>query len=72
MPVRDIMRVGKWRKRLHRVLRDLDPALSSYKGLDLYRQTVVDFLAPYDDGAPLSNGIQPDAEQPENVLAPAA
>ncbi|MFT8586656.1 heme-dependent oxidative N-demethylase family protein [Acetobacter papayae] len=72
MPVRDIMRVGKWRKRLHRVLRDLDPALSSYKGLDLYRQTVVDFLAQYDDGAPLSNGIQPDAEQPENVLAPAA
>jgi hypothetical protein len=72
MPVRDIMRVSKWRRRLHRVLRDLDPALSSYKGLDLYRQTVVDFLAPYDDGAPLSSGIQPDADQPESVLASVA
>ncbi len=72
MPVRDIMRVSKWRRRLHRVLRDLDPALSSYKGLDLYRQTVVDFLASYDDGAPLSSGIQPDADQPESVLASVA
>lgn len=59
LPIRDIMTVPKWRKRLHRVLRDLDPALSSYKGLDLYRPTVVEFLRSSDDGAPLSAGILP-------------
>lgn len=59
LPIKDIMTVPKWRKRLHRVLRDLDPALASYKGLDLYRPTVVEFLRPYDDGVLLSTGIQP-------------
>ncbi|NVN09893.1 heme-dependent oxidative N-demethylase family protein [Nguyenibacter vanlangensis] len=61
LPLRDIVRVPKWRARLHRVLRDLDPALSTYKGLDLYRQVTVKFLSRYDDGTPLSPGIQHDA-----------
>ncbi|MDF5988311.1 DUF3445 domain-containing protein [Pseudomonas aeruginosa] len=37
-----------WACRLHRVLRDLPDAIADYKGLTLYRQTVVDWLAQYD------------------------
>ncbi len=58
--VAEIARVEKWRKRLHRVLRDLPPELEDYKGLTRYRRMVVDYLAPLDDGAVLSKGIQPD------------
>ncbi|WP_374309529.1 DUF3445 domain-containing protein [Methylocella sp.] len=58
--VGDIARVAKWRKRLHRVLRDLPPELAEYKGLTRYREMVVDYLAPFDDGAPLSVGTAPE------------
>ncbi|HZV07749.1 MAG TPA: DUF3445 domain-containing protein [Gemmataceae bacterium] len=58
--VAELARVEKWRKRLHRVLRDLPPELEDYKGLTRYRKLVVDYLAPFDDGAPLSRGPQPD------------
>lgn len=37
-----------WACRLHRVLRDLPDAIADYKGLTLYRQTVVDWLSQYD------------------------
>ncbi len=58
--VAELSRVPKWRKRLHRVLRDLHPAIQEYKGLPRYRPMVIDHLAPFDDGAPLSKGIQSD------------
>ncbi|MFS8039199.1 heme-dependent oxidative N-demethylase family protein [Xanthobacter sp. AM11] len=60
--VADIARVPKWRRRLHRVLRDLNPALVEYKGLARYRPMVLDHLAPLDDGAPTTRGIAPDTE----------
>ncbi|PNG27667.1 dimethylamine monooxygenase subunit alpha [Methylocella silvestris] len=59
LSVADIARVEKWGKRLHRVLLDLPTELQDYKGLTRYRQTVVDYLAPLDDGAPLPSGIAP-------------
>lgn len=58
--VAELSRVPKWRKRLHRVLRDLHPAIQEYKGLPRYRPMILDHLAPFDDGAPLSKGIQSD------------
>lgn len=62
LPLRDVVRVPKWGARLHRVLRDLDPALSAYKGLDSYRQQAVDYLAPFDDGRALPDGCAPDPD----------
>ncbi len=56
----ELARVVKWRKRLHRVLRDLHPDIADYKGMARYRQTIVDYLAPFDDGAVLSVGTQPE------------
>ena len=38
----------------------LPPELADYKGLTRYRQTTVDWLAGYDDGAPTSPGFFPD------------
>ena len=64
----ELSRVVKWRKRLHRVLRDLPTALVEYKGLARYRALAVDFLAQGDDGAPLSPGVEPD--QAMLLLAP--
>jgi hypothetical protein len=55
----ELARVEKWRKRLHRVLRDLHPAIADYKGMARYRQTIIDYLAPFDDGAPLTPGTHP-------------
>ena len=62
----EILRVRKWRRRLHRVLRDLHPELIDYKGLARYRQTAVDYLARNDDGAPTTPGIAPE----QDVLDP--
>ena len=56
----DIVTVPKWGRRLHRVLRDLHPALAEYKGLARYRETAVEWLARHDDGAATSLGIWPD------------
>ena len=56
----ELARVPKWASRLHRVLRDLDPALAEYKGLTRYHQSAVDWLARHDDGAALSSGPGPD------------
>jgi dimethylamine monooxygenase subunit A len=58
--IEELSRVVKWRKRLHRVLRDLPPEIETYKGLTRYRQMAVDHLAPFDDGAALSKGSQAD------------
>ena len=45
---------------LPRVLRSLPPELVDYKGLTRYRQTTIDWLSKFDDGAPTSPGIFPD------------
>ncbi len=50
----------RWAKRLRRVLTKLHPDLSEYKGLDLYRQTVIDWLEPFEDGAELGLGTHPE------------
>jgi len=56
----DLVTVPKWGRRLHRVLRDLDPALAGYKGFAVNRDLIVAHLAAHDDGAPTSAGIFPD------------
>jgi hypothetical protein len=50
----------KWARRMHRVLRDLNPALSDYKGFTLYRDIMVEWLSRFDDGEPTSPGNAPD------------
>jgi hypothetical protein len=55
----ELTRVPKWGRRLHRVLRDLDPDLVAYKGLTRYHATAVNYLAGFDDGAPTDPGIGP-------------
>ena len=44
----ELASIPAWACRLHRVLRDLPDAIADYKGLTLYRQTVVDWLSQYD------------------------
>jgi dimethylamine monooxygenase subunit A len=58
--LREIATIPKWGRRVHRALKALHPALVDYKGLSRYRDTVVEWLAPYDDGAPTSPGNGPD------------
>jgi hypothetical protein len=56
----ELARVTKWAKRLHRVLRDMHPDIAEYKGMVRYRQMIVDYLAPFDDGAVLNQGTAPE------------
>ncbi len=56
----DIATYPKWARRLHRVLESLPPPLVEYKGLTRYRDTVVSWLARFDDGRPLEHGTGPD------------
>lgn len=56
----ELATVPKWARRAHRVLKNLPPELADYKGLTRYRQTAVDYLAQFDDGAPTSPGIAPE------------
>jgi len=56
----ELVRVKKYAKRMHRVLRDLHPEIIEYKGMPRYRQMIIDYLAPFDDGEILSAGTQPD------------
>jgi hypothetical protein len=56
----ELVTIPKWGRRVHRVLKNLHPALVDYKGLTRYRDTVVDWLAPYDDGAPTTPGTAPE------------
>jgi hypothetical protein len=60
MSLRELITVPKWARRLHRVLKGLHPALVEYKGLTRYRDTVVGWLAQYDDGAPTTPGTLPE------------
>lgn len=58
--MRELVTVPQWGRRMHRVLKTLHPALVQYKGLTRYRDIVVGWLAPYDDGAPTTSGAAPD------------
>ncbi|MBU2944711.1 DUF3445 domain-containing protein [Shimia thalassica] len=55
----DICTYPKWGRRLHRVLRDIDPDLADYKGFAVNQEIIVNYLAQFDDGAPTSPGIFP-------------
>jgi len=39
-----------WAKRLRRVLQTLPPEISAYKGMTLYREMMIDWLEPFEDG----------------------
>ncbi len=58
--LRELATVPKWARRVHRVLRDLHPALIDYKGLTRYRDAAVQWLAPFDDGSPTTPGTAPE------------
>lgn len=58
--IRELATVPKWARRVHRVLKNLHPALVDYKGLTRYRDTVVEWLAQYDDGTPTTPGGGPE------------
>lgn len=58
--MQELATIPKWARRMHRVLKSLHPALADYKGLARYRETVANWLAPYDDGAPTSPGTAPE------------
>ena len=56
----ELVRVPKWGKRLSRVLSTLPKELADYKGLSRYLPLALDYLAAYDDGAPLPVGTTAD------------
>lgn len=56
----ELVTIPKWARRFHRVLGTLPDELADYKGLIGYRPIVLDYLAPFDDGAETSPGIGPD------------
>ncbi len=60
MSLKELVTIPKWGRRMHRVLRDLHPALVDYKGLSRYRDAAVAWLSAYDDGAATSPGTQPE------------
>jgi hypothetical protein len=60
LSVRELATIPKWARRVHRALKTLHPALVDYKGLSRYRDAVVAWLAPYDDGSPTTPGAGPD------------
>ena len=58
--IRELATIPKWARRTHRTLRDLHPALVDYKGLTRFRDHVVNWLAPLDDGSPTTPGGAPE------------
>ncbi|EGL53475.1 MAG TPA: DUF3445 domain-containing protein [Methylophaga aminisulfidivorans] len=56
----DLATYPRWAKRLNRVLRSLHPDLAEYKGLNSFKQPVLDWLEPLDDGAFLEKGTHPE------------
>jgi hypothetical protein len=47
----ELVTVPHWARRLHRVLKNLHPALVDYKGLSRFRDVTIQWLSAYDDGA---------------------
>jgi dimethylamine monooxygenase subunit A len=60
LSLEQLVTVPKWGRRLPRVLRTLPEELVGYKGLSRYRDTTIEWLSKYDDGAPTSPGGGPD------------
>jgi hypothetical protein len=60
MSLEQIVTVPKWGRRLPRVLQTLPDELVAYKALTRYRETAINWLSKYDDGAPTSPGCGPD------------
>ena len=60
LSLRDLVTIPKWARRVHRVLRDLHPALADYKGLSRHRATAVAYLGQFDDGGPTTPGTAPE------------
>jgi dimethylamine monooxygenase subunit A len=60
LSLEQLVTVPKWGRRLPRVLRTLPDELVGYKGLSRYRDTTIEWLSKYDDGAPTSPGGGPD------------
>jgi hypothetical protein len=58
--MKELVTVPKWAHRLPRVLATLPPEIADYKGLTRYRDTTIDWLKKYDDGALTSPGCGPD------------
>ena len=52
----ELVTVSKWARRFPRVLNTLPPQIIEYKGLSRYRQTTIDWLSRFDDGALTSPG----------------
>lgn len=50
----------RWIKRFHRVIRDLHPDLLEYKGIKVYHEPLLAWLAPQDDGEVLAPGTRPE------------
>lgn len=59
LSLEDMATQPKWIKRFHRVIRDLHPDLLEYKGIKVYLEPLLQWLARHDDGAELSLGTQP-------------
>lgn len=59
----ELVRVGKWARRLHRVLRGLDPRVAEYKSLTRIGPIMADYLGQYDDGAATGPGSGPDQDR---------
>ncbi|HIG18783.1 MAG TPA: DUF3445 domain-containing protein, partial [Candidatus Handelsmanbacteria bacterium] len=51
LKMQELVSVPDWARRFHRVLKTLPPELVDYKGLSRYRDTTVEWLSKYDDGA---------------------
>ena len=56
----ELVRVGKWARRLHRVVTHLDPRVADYKSLGRIGPIIAAYLAPFDDGRPTGPGSGPD------------
>ncbi|WP_376870964.1 DUF3445 domain-containing protein [Albirhodobacter sp. R86504] len=52
----DLVTVPKWARRFHRVIRDLPEDMATYKGFEINRAVIVEYLAQFDDGAVTSPG----------------
>jgi hypothetical protein len=58
--MRELVTIPKWARRVHRVVKNLHPALVDYKGLTRYREPLIEWLAPFDDGAATTSGTAPE------------
>ncbi len=58
----ELVRVGKWARRLHRVIANIDPRVAEYKGITRTGPLISGYLATFDDGAPTGPGSGPDQD----------